>query len=610
MALACTLCLNDRAQIVPKWGEWWSPGTSGFTEADPIVLLQVRALLSGHLALYPHPVGSSVDSFWGRGGIHSGWGLGVPILATPLHLLGRLAGAPGFPDSVRFLIFYAATAVVLARALHRTAPKEPTALVAGTATAAFFMLFPTFVGMLSARFLVYEQTVGVGVLWCLVLLAGMLALIHRCSPARFALVCAAAGFASLIRPTLALYGLATAGLAFVIAQRNGLRLRALLKGGVAFVVFAALYPLSNVLRFGSAFNTGYKNCSSGHHASAWLRWGVSADLYPLVARLREQFAILFLLEPTQDNGPAPAIQSYFVGNRYRQFYTPTFDRFILALWLVAAIIVCVRVVRGRLWRRDRPIDRSEAKTVLGAWSLLTVPVLFVFYARLEGMATRYAVDMFPAFGAAALCVGMTIADAVRKRAPTMGPAVQLAMAAGMFLYVSLSEWRGWSEHMSRPWDRKALDARIAERDAHARDMPAVPDHFVCNTPQVGPDPVYGHLDDWSPDCLFLSGLVFAMPHQPCVSFTLAPKNGSWDSASTEALDGFRATADFDHLDTCSVTPVPGTSARKVTLCESRPPPFLLDGLRLYAAASLDAKRESLADRLKLLRIDGAPACAR
>jgi hypothetical protein len=48
-------------------------------------------------------------------------------------------------------------------------------------------------------------------------------------------------------------------------------------------------------------------------------------------------------------------------------------------------------------------------------------------------------------------------------------------------------------------------------------------------------------------------------------------------------------------------------ARRATMCEPHPPPFLLDGLRLYSIASLDANLNTI-DRLKLLRIDAAPSC--
>ena len=119
-ALACSWYINTRARIVPKWGEWYMA-----SEGHPYVLMQVRAMLSGRLALFPHPSGAGNDYNWGRGGMHQAWGLGVPILATPLHVLGRLFGAPGFPDGVRFLLFYALTMVVLARALDTAARARP-----------------------------------------------------------------------------------------------------------------------------------------------------------------------------------------------------------------------------------------------------------------------------------------------------------------------------------------------------------------------------------------------------------------------------------------------------------------------------------------------------
>ncbi len=66
--------------------------------------------------------------------MHQAWGLGVPLLATPFHLVGRLFGAPGFPDSVRFLLCYAAVTIVLARVLHQgTARTRAGLLVAAEA---------------------------------------------------------------------------------------------------------------------------------------------------------------------------------------------------------------------------------------------------------------------------------------------------------------------------------------------------------------------------------------------------------------------------------------------------------------------------------------------
>ena len=57
----------------------------------------------------------------------------------------------------------------------------------------FVFVFPTFVGLLAARFLIYEQTIAVGALWSLLLLAGILLLVDRATTSRLMLVCGAAG---------------------------------------------------------------------------------------------------------------------------------------------------------------------------------------------------------------------------------------------------------------------------------------------------------------------------------------------------------------------------------------------------------------------------------
>src|SRR5262249_32861680 len=154
------------------------------------------------------------DYFWGRGGVHHPWGLGVPILATPFHAVARLLGKPGFPDTVFFLILYALVAYVLSRGLDRSSPRSgPATSLAASAAAGFVMIFPSFVGMLAARFWVFEETIAVGALWSLLLLAALLELFKDCSRRRLILACALSGFAALIRPPAGVYGLATALLA-------------------------------------------------------------------------------------------------------------------------------------------------------------------------------------------------------------------------------------------------------------------------------------------------------------------------------------------------------------------------------------------------------------
>ena len=600
-ALACTKYVEVRAKLIPKDGEWYMA-----SEAHPYTLLQVRAFLSGKLAILPHPAGALNDYLWGRGGMHSAWGLGLPILATPFHLLGRLFGAPGFPDNLRFLILYFVTAVILAWAMHRPATqREPDSLVGSVAAAGFVMVFPTFVGLIASRFLIYEQTIATGALWNVCLLAGIFALLQRCTPRRLVVVCAAAGFTTMIRIPLAVYGVTTLAVAMVIALRARVRPSAFFDGLLAYAAVTALYLAGNALRFGSAFNPGYVNSISGSFVNRLVRWGLPFAKVPFKVAAKEMFATLFLLEPVSSQViiiPPESIRRYAIGERWREYYAPTYDRWVLALWALALVIVCWRIVRRGLWRSDRSLA-EEAVTVVGAWAGPPVIVLFVFYARIGQQVTRYATDFYPAFAAAALCVGIALVEVVRKHAPDWTAATRLGIAGAVALY--MGDWHGWAEHLSSPTDRKGISAQIASIDSHANEVVKAPGHFDCHD-RRGRPPVYSHLREWAGDCSFSSGMVFAMSSSPCVSFTFNPDGAAWGPDDDAALAGFRATADFDTLVRCNEVSVDGES-RHLTMCEPHPPPFLLDGMRLYSVASLDERLEPI-ERLKLLRIDSAPSC--
>jgi hypothetical protein len=603
VALACTAYVDARAKLIPKWGQWYAG------DSQPFVLLQVRAFLSGRLALVRHPSAAGVDYLWGRGGMHTAWGLGVPILATPFHLIARSFRAPGFPDSLRFLILYAITTAFLVRALRRSLrPTDPNALVSSALAAGFVMVFPTYVGLISARFRIYDQTIATGALWCVLLLSGVLALSQRCTQGRLVAVCAAAGFSILIRPPLAVYGVTTTAIAMLIAQRNGMRPRALLAGLLAYAGVTAIFLGGNALRFGSPFESGFANCISGPFVNRMTRWGLSFAKVPFTTAAKEMFATWFLLEPVPNQitmGQPPAsIQPYIVGERWREYYAPTYDLVVLVIWIAALVIVLRRVVRGRLWRSSSVLD-GEIATVVGAWALPTSLTLFVFYTRIPNMVTRYAADAYPAFAAAFLCVGMAAVEAVRKRAPPRVTLVaQLAIAGAAALYIS--GWRGWVSHLSQPIARSEVVEKLEDIDIRDSEMPPkVANTFQCDDPRDEP-PVYSHMEDWLPDCSFRSGMVFAMPRSPCVSFTFGPGDDAWGPAEEQSLTGFRANADFDALVRCGTPAVEGDK-RRLTMCEPRPPAFLLDGLRLYTIASLDDNLQAI-DRLKLLSVDAAPPC--
>ncbi len=99
-----------------------------------------------------------------------------------------------------------------------------------------------------------------------------------------------------------------------------------------------------------------------------------------------------------------------------------------------------------------------------------------------------------------------------------------------------------------------------------------------------------------------------MPHQPLRRLHVPPgQRSSWGAPGTSwSLAQFRATADYDSLVSCGAPVVEGDT-RRITMCDPRPPRFILDGMRLYSVASLDANFNPI-DRLKLMQIDAAGSC--
>src|ERR1019366_3013354 len=235
-----------------------------------------------------------------------------------------------------------------------------------------------------------------------------------------------------------------------------------------------------------------------------------------------------------------------VGERWREYYSPTYDLWVLGAWLVAFGVVLSRVIRRRLWRRDRDLGR-EVTTIVGLWALPPSLALFVLYAKVGNLVTRYLVDMYPAFAAVMLCAAMAVVDVVRERGPKRVWAAQLGLAVLAVIYDSARP--GWPHQINRPVDRAAVEARLEGIDARSREQPIPSDHVAATDPR-GVDPVYHHFAEWKRDGTFQSGMVFAMPRHPCLEFTFAPRGAGWTASDEASLAGFRANADFDALVRC------------------------------------------------------------
>jgi hypothetical protein len=503
------------------------------------------------------------------------------------------------------LLFYALTTVLLARAIHGLSRHEPSALGASCFAAAFVVTYPTYVGMVSSRFQIYEQTIATGVLWAVLLIAGLFVLLQECTPRWLVAVCAAAGFIGMIRIPLAFYGPPTAGLALLIAHRRGLSRRALAAGAAAYVASASMYFVGNVLRFGGVMNSGYENCLCSAQANRLTRWGLPFALTPFKVAAKEMYATLFELDPvpTQVVGWAPpSVAKYAVGERWREYYAPTFDKWALYAMYLALAILCWRFVRGRLWRRDADLA-AEVPAVLAAWAIPPALILFVFYAKISNWCTRYATDLYPCFAASGLACGMFLVDLARKRASSLTGSAQLTVMAAAALYTT--GWQGWAKHLSHPIDVNNMLGQLKpweERNAKPMTIPA---HYKCGEPRPSFQ-VFTNLDEWRGDCSYSAGMAFTLKYSPCVTLTFGPGASTWNDADEDALHRLRVNGDFDRYRVCGAPTVSG-AGRQVTMCQTRTPPFLLDGTRLYTIGSLDDALQPI-DRLKLLQIEASQYC--
>ena len=87
-----------------------------------------------------------------------------------------------------------------------------------------------------------------------------------------------------------------------------------------------------------------------------------------------------------------------------------------------------------------------------------------------------------------------------------------------------------------PVDRKTVMERVTAIEERAAETPVVPNHFQCKV--VRGRPMHTQFDGWKDDCSFSSGMVWEMPHHPCVTFTFLPEADAWQPPDLESLAAF------------------------------------------------------------------------
>lgn len=411
--------------LIPALGEWYS--------FDQSFRLQTEAFMRGELALQPVPYGHRIDWVWGNG-IHQVWGLGVPIIKLPFEIIAKLFGSFGFPDSIIFLIFYVLVMAVFWRSFAASYDKSPLEKRMQSIPILFFaFLNPAFITMMRARFQPYDEVIAYGYLWVLMLFALLHLFMLNRKPYLYLLICLFSGFSPCIRPTLLAYGMITFLLVFYFAKDST---KSRWFGPLVFITGIIFLLVTNYLRFGSPLEIGHKQTLSGMpFADYILKFDNPVKGLSFGSAALELFSALFFVDIHKlyvlDEGLL--WQSNVLRVRELNFkpYDSTILAFLLLSWLVAAI----------LWTRSRkassPFYAREGKIIKwgGLWSFCSFIMLFYFYSRFPGLASRYLVDFGPAIVVGIIMLYLCVTDFARKKLPH-----KVSIPLNITLYIAFSGW--------------------------------------------------------------------------------------------------------------------------------------------------------------------------
>ncbi len=363
--------------------------------AQPNYRAQVDAFLSGRLALTEAPEGALHDLSWTDRGVQQVWGLGVPMWQTPFEVVGRAIGLTPFPDRIPLFCWLVLVMYASLRAWWRV--DQP--WWRGAASMFVTALLPGFVTLVRGRMGVYEEAATYAYGAAMLLLAGTERLRQSPSRARYLSLVAAAGLTGLLRPTVWFYGLATLIVASVVRRP---RLAELALGVTLFVAGGAALYATNVERNGSPLEFGQRlnleplpgNLYATRFSYPFQRVGLIEASKELVGGLFGQperhWKRTFYdrdLHVWQSDVP-----------RWREYYFTTFSWPYLPLLLAGLVLGVVA------WRR-----RDGPERWLVAWAVLGGAPLAAFYLRTPSIASRYLLDLAPAFAALLLIVWWAVA---------------------------------------------------------------------------------------------------------------------------------------------------------------------------------------------------------
>jgi hypothetical protein len=387
----------------------------GWYSASPAYRAQVDALLAGRFAISHAPEALRHDYAWVDGGVQQVWGLGVPVWQAPFEVVGRVVGLSPFPDRVALLAWLVLAFYVLLRGVRREG--EPWWVAAGSVLVT--ALLPAFVTIVRGRVGVYEEAAIYAYGAALMLLGGTLRVVTEPTRWRVLALVAFAGASGFIRPTVWCWGVAAA-LVATVAWLYAHRRRALPVVAIAAALFVAgggaLYA-TNVARFGSGFEFGHRlNLQSLPGNMVASRFSYPMQRAPLGSAAVELVTSFFdrpelrahrgFFEKELHRGVAPVA-------RWREYYFTTFT------WWYVPVLLAGLVLGLAAWRRRAGAGDGAFTRAAIAWAVIGALPLVVFYLRSSVVASRYQLDVAPAFAVLLLVAWREVALRWRAALPIL-----------------------------------------------------------------------------------------------------------------------------------------------------------------------------------------------
>ncbi|HTQ46404.1 MAG TPA: hypothetical protein VMI75_26790 [Polyangiaceae bacterium] len=381
------------------------------------------AMLTQSLSLHWSVGHAGHDEQVYNGAGFTNWGYGIPLLQLPFQAVGRhMRSLPQrfFPDRAIFFSYLALAIPIVwagfdkllaSRERFGTTRRLRRHAVSWAATA--FVLCTALYPMLASRFIIYEETVAYFAMVQLVAAAAFVfAVDERASVVAMALFGVVAGIGLLVRPTGLIYLGVWSGM-LLLERRTWRTLISFAAGAMPFVVF---WLVSNWVRTGSPWSSGYQNALPGYDMHIpMMRFGCQCSDTPkhaIQASLR-LFSALFSLA---SDDPKPWMKDChydFEPHNGDEQFMSTQDPYVG----VATLIFLVWTFAHHVGRRDVRI--ATYMPYIGC-----ALVFGAYVYGVAGFAWRYIADFWPLFVAAGV-------QYVRRLPPASNAILGWPLAAAM-----------------------------------------------------------------------------------------------------------------------------------------------------------------------------------